>query len=289
KTHVKDVISYVDGLTESTSTEALSAIVSLKASDQTYAHCVDVAVIFQTSYLDILKTTNRKSIFQSEKEAMLSSFMHDFGKSKVPKDILDSTVRFERDSTEFKMIQSHPVMGAELLNDMGLPDYIVNMAHYHHVKMDTEMKSSYPQSVDYSNVLKETKLLAIIDVYQALIGKRSYKKSWTPPAAIRYLDALAGVEFDLETWDEFYNAMGLYPISSLVKLNDGSLAFVLNVPKDDIERPQVAVVRNANGQDLTRHELVDLSEEKDVNIDKDVDHQEVFPDGLEIFMNLNLT
>ncbi len=290
KVSYNGVKEYVDNITENASSEAMSAIMSLKESDQTYDHCVDVGVIFQTSYLKIIESKGRKSIFENEAKTLLGAFLHDFGKSKVPKDILDSTVRFERDSQEMQMMQSHPVFAVELLAGMGMSEDIINMAHYHHVKQDTTINSCYPKGVNYDEVIYETRLISIIDVYQALVGKRKYKKSWNPPAAMRYLDALAGVEFDMDVWDDFLQVMGLYPKGSLVELNDSSAAFVMNISEDDPERPQVVIAKNAAGDILTHHTLLDLQEEKDIEIVKDLDVMEVFgKDAMEVFSKINIS
>ncbi|MBT4091804.1 MAG: HD domain-containing protein [Deltaproteobacteria bacterium] len=290
KVSYSGINEYVDTITTNSSAEAMSAILSLKESDQTYDHCIDVGTIFQTSYFKILKSKGRNSIFENESQALLGAFLHDFGKSKVPKDILDSTVRFERDSKEMQMMQSHPVFAVDLLAGMGMSDDIINMAHYHHVKQDTTINSCYPKNVTYDEVIYETRLIAIIDVYQALVGKRKYKKSWNPPAAMRYLDALAGVEFDMDVWDDFLQVMGLYPKGSLVELNDSSAAFVMSISEEDPEKPQIVVVRNAAGEDLTHHTLLDLQEEKEIEIVKDLDVMEVFgKDAMAIFSNINIT
>ncbi len=270
---------YVKEITKHSSAEAMSAIVSLKESDQTYDHCVDVGVIFQSAYYKIKERKNERGIFQTKSKAILGAFLHDFGKSKIPKDVLDSTRRFDRNSREMKMMESHPFYGAELLSKMDMPDAIINMAYYHHVKKDTSMNSCYPKGIDYNKVIYESRLLSIIDAYQALVGRRKYKKSWNPPAAIRYIDALAGVEFDMSAWDDFLSVIGLYPKGSLVELNNKSIGFVMSVPEENLERPQIAVVRNEDGDDLDHHNLIDLEYERKLHIVKDLDVMETFGDN----------
>ncbi len=291
-TNIDDIRNYVDNITQNSSADAMAAIASLKASDQTYTHCVDVGVIFQTTYYNIIQETGRTSIFKSLNQAILSAFLHDFGKAKIPKDILDSTLRFDRDSKEMEIIKSHPTYGAELLAKMNMPDSIINMAHYHHVKMDPAMLSSYPEGSKYENVYFETRLLSIVDAYQALVGRRRYKRSWSPPATMRYIDALSGVEYDLELWELFLKTMGLYPKGSVVELSNNAIGFVVSVPHngDDPERPVVAVVRNEYGEDLEHHELVDLQIERDLSILKDLDNQEIFGNNaLEVFMQIEVS
>ncbi len=284
------IVEYVEDITKHASSEAMSAIVSLKQSNQTYDHCIDVGVIFQTSYYKIKKIKGEKPIFDNRSTALLGAFLHDFGKSKIPKDILDSTVRFERESREMKLMESHPKFGAELLSGMNMPDGIINMAYYHHVKQDTTMNSCYPKEVDYNKVIYESRLLSIIDAYQALVGRRKYKKSWNPPAAIRYIDALAGVEFDFNAWDDFLSVIGLYPKGSLVELSDKTIGFVTSVPQENLEKPQIAIVRNAEGEDLIQNSIIDLELEEDISIVKDLDIEETFgANALSVFSKIKIS
>ena len=287
---IGDISEYVDNIVKSGSTEAMGVLTSLKKSDQTYAHCTDVAAIFQTVYVKLKEREGIELSPEKKHEMLLGAFMHDIGKAKVPKDILDSTARFERDSREMQLIQSHPTFGAEILTNMGSADMIVNMAHYHHVKLDSAMSSSYPQGVNFDDLAMETRLIAIVDVYQALVGRRNYKKSWAPPAAVKFIEQLSGIEFDIDVWDSFYQIMGKYPVGSLVELNDGSMAFVVQAAVEDSAKPRIALIRNAKGEDLTNNTLIDLQEEQDVKIVKDLDNYEVLGDAsLDIFTNLKIT
>ncbi|MBU3915948.1 hypothetical protein KKA14_10475, partial [bacterium] len=98
----KEIKNYVDEMISKTSADAISAIANLKKSDQVYGHCVDVSGIFNSVYSKIISERKQTSVFKDEKEVAFGGFIHDFGKAKIPKDILDSTVRFEIDSPEMK-------------------------------------------------------------------------------------------------------------------------------------------------------------------------------------------
>ncbi|MGK5092388.1 HD domain-containing phosphohydrolase [Deltaproteobacteria bacterium TL4] len=285
-----EIKNYIDNIAETNSAEAIKAIAGLKSSDQTYAHCVDAAAIYQSTYYAIKERRKEPGVFEDPRMALFAGFMHDCGKSKIPQDILDSTVRFERESREMHLLQSHPVFGAEILTEMQMSKYVVNIAHYHHVKMDSSLNSSYPAGVAFEKVLMETRLASIVDVYQALIGRRSYKKSWPPAATIRFIDALSGVEFDPVVWEDFLWVMGRYPVGTLVRLNEGSLAFVVSVPVHDLERPKVVIVRSPDGTEVQNNSLIDLQEEQTIRIDKDLDHYDVYGDrALEVFSSINVS
>ncbi len=64
----------------------------------------------------------------------------------------------------------------------------------------------------------------------------------------------------------------------------------MNISEEDPERPQVVIVRNSAGEDLTHHSLLDLQEEKEIEIVKDLDVMEVFgKDAMAVFSNLNIS
>lgn len=285
-----DIRGFVDEFVDSASTEALRVIASLKRSDHTYAHCVDACAIFSSVYTKINQKKATNGIFKDNREIAYAGFVHDFGKARIPKDVLDSTARFEIDSPEMRLLRSHPQYGVELLLNMNAADYILNMTLYHHIKEDSSMNSSYPKKIEGIEVLWETRLLSIVDVYQALTGRRPYKKSWSPPAAVRYLDALAGIEFDPEVWNEFLKTIGFYPVGSLVELNDGSIAFVMDVREDHPRKPQVVVVQDGNNQLQKTHMILDLFEEPEFEIVKDIDAQDYFGEkALEQFTSMRIT
>lgn len=291
KLSVKGIEENVRQITANQSVDAMVAISSLIDSQQTYDHCVDVGVIFQTTYLAIQRKRKKRSVFKNENQVMLGGFLHDFGKSVLPREILDSKARFPKNSRAMQIIRSHPVHGARQLSMLNMADPIIDIALHHHVKMNTDMLTSYPQETDYKNVSFEARLVAIIDIYQALVGTRTYKKSWSPPATMRYLEALAGIEIDQHAFDLFIREMGVYPKGSLVKLSDRSVGFVMNVPqgKQDLNRPIIAVVLNDRGQELTHHNVVDLQVDRDISIVEDLDKKDVFGDrALEVFTRINI-
>ncbi len=286
----KEIQGFVDELIDKSSSDALMAIANLKKSDQTYGHCVDVSAIYSSVYQKIVLQNRVKSAFKNDKELAFASFVHDFGKAKIPKDILESRVRFELNSPEMELMRTHPQYGMELVQKMTHSENTINMVLLHHLKLDNTINSSYPKNVEGIEVLWETRLLSIVDSYQALVGRRSYKKSWSPASAIRYLDALAGIEYDMTVWDDFYNIMGQFPVSSLVELSDGSLAFVIKVHQDDPANPQVVVVQDTQENTVEKHEIFDLCDEPDINIVKDIDAQDFFGDqAFEAFSGICLS
>jgi putative nucleotidyltransferase with HDIG domain len=272
----KGVEKAVDEIVGNDSATAIKAIAGLKSSDQTYAHCTDMSVILQECYGDIMARTGKPTTEANRRFVLISGFMHDIGKSEVPKQILESTERFPADSEEMQIMRNHTIYGARILTEMGMHKAVINVAHYHHVKKDSTLYASYPD-VSYADVLPITRLASIVDVYQALIGRRRYKRNWVPGKAIEYISNLKGSEFDDAMLEHFVESMGKYPVGSLVKLTTGDLAFVLMIaPRRHTDRPIVAVVESAKGELLTHHAMLDLMLEPEIRVQEVVDHYEHF-------------
>lgn len=272
----KGAEAMVDEIMKAGSMPAMKAIAGLRGSDQTYAHCVDMSAILQGCYADILARLGKEASDSINRFTLLSGFMHDIGKSEVPKDVLESTERFAPDSQEMLLLRNHTVYGAKILGEMGLHENIINVAHYHHVKKDNSLFTSYPE-VSYDLVKPITRLASVVDVYQALIGKRKYKKNWVPAKAIEYILNLKGSEFDERMIEQFIASMGLYPVGTLLKLSTGDIAFVMMIAPDEFrDRPLVAVVQNAQGELLSGHTLLDLMVEKEISVSEIINHYEHF-------------
>lgn len=275
----KGVESIVDEIMNNGSSPAMKAIAGLRGSDQTYAHCTDMSTILQGCYADILTRIGKNVSDSINRFTLLSGFMHDIGKSEVPKDILESTVRFAPDSREMLILRNHTTYGARILTDMGMHETTINVSHYHHVKKDGDLFTSYP-SAPFESVKPITRLASIVDVYQALIGKRKYKKNWVPGKAVAYIEKLKGTEFDDKMVDNFLNSIGRYPVGSLLRLSTGDLAFVLMIgPTGNPKCPIVAVVENSQGELLPHHTLIDLMLEKDVEVKEVMDHYDHYSDS----------
>ena len=271
-----DLVNHVNKITKDGTADALSVIAVLKKSDPTFMHCIDVGAIFLTVYSHWIEAKKVSNRFENEAEILLSAILHDIGKLLLPIQLLESSATFDVDSREMQMMRNHPIDSARILSDLYLPDVAINMALYHHVKVNASLLNSYPKVVGYDRVALETRLLAIADMFQALVGGRPYKRRWHPRDAMKYIDQLAGVECDEKVWTAFQEALGWYPTGSLVELNDGSQAFVVDRAIDVLDRPSVVVTRNSFNEELTHNTFIDLNTEKDIFIEKGLDHFQIY-------------
>jgi HD-GYP domain-containing protein (c-di-GMP phosphodiesterase class II) len=134
--------------------------------------------------------------------------MHDLGKIAVDDAILRKPGRFTPE--EFEQMKTHAAKGAEMIqqvlegtDDEDFKRIAENVAHYHHERMDG---TGYPEGLKDSDIPLEARIMAIVDVYDALVSKRCYKESMSFEQAFTIIDEGMGKQFDPELRESFYDA-----------------------------------------------------------------------------------
>lgn len=142
-----------------------------------------------------------------------ASSLHDVGKIGVTDKILHKSSSLSEE--EFKVIKHHATLGGEMLNHSELPLFkaatIVCMQH--HEKYDG---SGYPNALKGDDIHIYGRIVAIADVFDALLFKRAYKDGWSQEEVLKFMKDMSGKHFDpklieilFENIDEFltiYNA-----------------------------------------------------------------------------------
>lgn len=130
---------------------------------------------------------------QDAKTLMYASPLHDLGKIGIPDRILLKPGKLTDE--EFHAMKRHTSIGAEILKNSksSVMKMAKKVALSHHEKWDG---SGYPNGISGKKIPIEGRIVAICDVYDALIFSRPYKKCWTDAEAIDYLRKNAGTHFD---------------------------------------------------------------------------------------------
>ncbi len=147
--------------------------------------------------------------------------MHDIGKIGIPDAILLKPGKLTPD--EWKIMHQHPIMGAEIIgkheNDLLETARIIALTH--HEKWDG---SGYPQGLKGEGIPLEGRIVAIADVFDALVSERPYKKPIPLDEALAYMEGQAGSHFDPGLIDAFKAALPeILRIRDLYADENGSL------------------------------------------------------------------
>ena len=137
-----------------------------------------------------------------------SAPLHDVGKIHVPDQVLNKAGRLTDE--EFTIMKEHTTVGAEILDraidlvpDTGYLREAKNLALYHHEKWDG---SGYPIGISGEDIPLSARIMAVADVFDALVSKRSYKEGMPYEKAMGIIKEGAGTHFDAEIVRAFEDA-----------------------------------------------------------------------------------
>jgi len=127
--------------------------------------------------------------------------MHDIGKVGVPDRVLQKGGPLTEE--EWIIMKTHTTMGANILRDSNVPfiQMGARIAASHHEKWDG---TGYPMGLAGEAIPVEARITCLVDVYDALINRRIYKRPWGEPEATAYLKEHSGRLFDPELVAVFF-------------------------------------------------------------------------------------
>jgi putative nucleotidyltransferase with HDIG domain len=233
----------VEGLAEAVTQNrtALMALTAMRNYDNyTFTHMVNVSILAmaQARALGIDGKLLR--------EFGISALMHDIGKVRTPKEILNKPGKLTDD--EFAIMRRHVVDGAEILRRTPeMPVLAPVVAFEHHLRLDG---SGYPRSVKRDSLNLGSMLCAIADVYDAMRSQRVYQQAYPTDRILAVLKRNEGAQLDQHLVRRFVQLLGIYPPGNLVRLSTGEVAVVLRVHAPDPHRPRVRVLFSADNARL---------------------------------------
>jgi diguanylate cyclase (GGDEF)-like protein/putative nucleotidyltransferase with HDIG domain len=118
--------------------------------------------------------------------------LHDIGKIGVPDSILNKPGRLNEQ--EYRIVQTHPVVGAELLRAWGL-DVAAQFVAQHHEHVDG---SGYPLGLAGDDIALEARIIHVADAYVAMTLDRPYRSAMTPEEALAELQRHSATQFDAD-------------------------------------------------------------------------------------------
>lgn len=212
----------------------------LKVSDEyTFKHSVDVA----TMGMIIAKRygLDEKQIY----EIGISGLLHDVGKSRIPLEVLNKPGKLTDE--EFGLMKKHALFGYEILKDKKeLSDQVRLGVLQHHEKINGK---GYPMGVDAKKLSLYARILAVADIYDALVTERPYKKGFPKSTAIEMIMSMTS-ELDINVMKSFLHSVILYPMGSFVTLSNGEVCKVVANNPANILRPTVVGVTTGNVYNL---------------------------------------
>jgi len=140
----------------------------------------------------------------SETTALTNAgYLHDIGKIGISDSILLKPGPLT--PAEKAIIQTHPLIGAKIVEPLGLTPPEKDLILLHHERWDGQ---GYPQGLQGQNIPFLCRLLALADAFDALTSDRPYRQAFTVPEALAEIEAQAGRQFDPDLSRQFIHLAG---------------------------------------------------------------------------------
>ena len=204
---------------------------------QSAVNCIILAVLIGKN----LKLPNYQLV-----NLATAAFLHDIGMTKIPKAILNKSGTLTE--KERKVMTTHPVYSYRVITrDLGYAEEVGRTALYHHERWDGK---GYPKQLKGKEIPLTARILSVVDAYEAMVRERPYRDSMIGYRAMRQILNDNSRRFDAEILKVFLKSMGIYPVGSIVILNDGSVAKVVRNQKEVPLRPVVRVLVSSSGRKI---------------------------------------
>lgn len=229
--------------------DALIWLARLKNADNyTYDHAIDVSIHLMVfgSFVGL----EQRSIVQLG----LVGLLQDIGKVHLPPELLAKQTPLSQE--ELAVIRSHVASSLEMLTRQAKFDrQLISVVSRHHERHDG---SGYPQSLRGERIGLMAEMAGLIDTYCAMTRQRPYGPPVSTQQAISSLVAMRGNKFREALIDEFVQCIGIYPVGSLVELNTGEVAVV--VQKNQVRRlkPKLMILLAPDKTPERRPRMLDL-------------------------------
>lgn len=229
---------------------ALISLVRLKNKDDyTYMHSVAVCAL-------MVALAKELGLSETEtKQAGMAGLLHDIGKAGMPIEVLNKPGALTEE--EFTTVKLHPEYGHAMLVKSNITDEVVlDVCLHHHEKVNG---MGCPHKLKADQISLFAKMGAVCDVYDAVTSNRPYKDGWEPGVSLHRMARWAE-HFDDTVFKAFVKSVGIYPVGSMVKLNSGRLAVVIDQSPKSLLTPMVKVFFSTKSKSRIPIEVLDLSE-----------------------------
>ena len=189
------------------------------------------------------------------------TLLADIGLHLLPGRLVNKQGRFRK--KEFLAYRKHVEFGLELLSQHPeLDDRIVRIVRCHHERHDG---LGFPRGIQGEQLASLSRFANLAFCFERLLYTNIAQRRVSPANAIARLYKQRELKFPEQFVVEFIQVMGMYPVGSVIELNTGELALVLEQNEHERLSPSVAVITDADKAILDKPELIDLASQQESN------------------------
>lgn len=234
----------VDSLSEQKDVVSLLLLFNGK-DDYTYRHSIQVGML--SYYIAEWMGYSEQEAYDIGK----AGFLHDIGKCRIPRDILDKPGKLTPD--EYEQVKLHTIYGYEMIYESTQDKITATVALQHHERGDG---SGYPKAIGEDQIHPYAQICAVADVYSAMTTNRVYQSKQQLLTVLRELYGLSFGKLNGKATHAFIRQMLPYFIGKKVVLTTGESGIIVANNQSDYFRPLVQAGER----------FIDLSKEPDTEI-----------------------
>jgi HD-GYP domain-containing protein (c-di-GMP phosphodiesterase class II) len=188
---------------------------------------------------------------------VLSSLLQNVGMTLVSAEVLGKIEKL--DPEEFREIMRHVQYSVQIVSKAAsnYPLLVPIISQVH----ERENGTGYPQGLSGENIIDLAKIIGLCDVYIALTESKIHRARYSGYQALQQLISKRGEDFDPKVIKSLIDVVSVFPLESLIKLNNGSICRVIDVSTVHPTKPKLRVLINSDGEKLYQPVFIDLEKE----------------------------
>jgi HD-GYP domain-containing protein (c-di-GMP phosphodiesterase class II) len=205
-------------------------------------------------------------------QLVTGALLHDIGMLRLPKELVNKKGGLS--DAEIQKMQAHSLYGYRIITkELLYPEDVGAIAFQHHERWDGE---GYPRKVAGAAIDMGARIVSVAAAFEAMVSKKPYRNSMVGYQAMKNLLSDNSRRFDPDVLKAFIQTMGIYPIGSIILLNNGAMARVIDVQGTAPLRPRIQILMDEEGKTYKQDEgeLIDLLKDKHLYIARAVDPKE---------------
>ncbi|MGI6514676.1 MAG: HD-GYP domain-containing protein [Syntrophomonadaceae bacterium] len=233
--------------------------------DYTFSHSVQVCV------LSIITGISLGLDHIKLKDLATGALIHDIGKTRVDRELLNKPG--DLTTEEFIEIKRHAERGFEILRaNQDISLLSAHIAYQHHERWDG---NGYPRGLREQEIHLYSRIVAVADVFDALVADRPYRKAYSTSQAISLMRRMSGSQFDPGILESFLVNVAEFPIGTVVALSSGEIGVVVDTNREKPILPVVRVIFSKRLKPLSVVKEIDLTKDASVHISRVLGEEEV--------------
>ncbi len=213
--------------------DAMLSLMAIRRMDEyTFTHSVNVM---------IMMIAMGKQLELDEKQLMnmaTGALLHDIGKLRLPQELINKKGTLTAE--EMEQVRRHVEYGQEMIQSMAnISIETTQVVTEHHERFDG---SGYPKGLQGDEISMGGQMSSIIDVYDAITTERIYADGLDMVTGLRKIYEWSHFLFKDDLVESFIKTMGIYPVGTLVQLNNGLIGVVIESGRQNALRPTVRII-----------------------------------------------